>query len=154
MAQRSATAQFQVQGVTHFLQNVGRLHTIIADASDRAEQNHELPSELLKVLHQNSLFRLLLPKPFGGFEIDPAGFCQIIESVAKIDASTAWCLCQANGCAMAAAFVPDQVANDIWLGNKPGVLAWGPGKGDAVRYGDCYRLSGSWSFVSGGRHAT
>ena len=154
MVQRSATAQFQVQDASHFLKRVRRLHTIIADASDRAEQNHELPLELLKVLHQNSLFQLLLPKPFGGFEIDPAGFCQIIEGVAKIDASTAWCLCQANGCAMAAAFVPDQVAKDIWLGNKPGVLAWGPGKGDAVRYGDCYRLSGSWSFVSGGRHAT
>ena len=55
---------------------------------------------------------------------------------------------------MAADFVPNQVAAEIWNSNKKALLAWGPGKGEAVRSGDHYRLTGSWSFVSGGRHAT
>ena len=154
MTHKTTSAENKVHSATNFLEHVQRLIPLIAGAADPAERDHQLPENLLDALHQNSLFRLLLPKPFGGYELDPASFCKIIEAVAKIDASTSWCLCQANGCAMAAAFVPDQVAAEIWDANKKAILAWGPGKGEAVRRDNHYRLTGSWSFVSGGRHAT
>ena len=96
-----------------FLVSVQRLTPIISSSADTAESNRELPANLLEALHQESLFRLLLPKLYGGFELPPASFCKIIEAIATIDASTAWCLCQANGCAMAAAFLPKHVANEI-----------------------------------------
>ena len=137
-----------------FLESVQRLTPIISSSADAAESNRELPANLLEALHQESLFRLLLPKLYGGFELRPASFCKIIEAIATIDASTAWCLCQANGCAMAAAFLPKHVANEIWAEDKKGVLAWGPGTGKAIRQGNHFRLTGRWSFVSGGRHAS
>ena len=152
--QKTTATENKMYGANNFLERVQRLNPIIASAADRAERDHQLPEDLLDALHQNSLFRLLLPKPFGGYELDPAGFCKVIEAVAKVDASTAWCLCQSNGCAMAAAFVPYQVAAEIWAANKKAILAWGPGKGDAVQGKNHYRLKGSWSFVSAGRHAT
>jgi len=154
MMQKIKAAQNEVRRAAKFLESVERLTPIIVSAADQAEREHQLPGNLLDALHQNSLFRLLLPKPFGGYELDPATFFKIIEAVAKVDASTAWCLCQANGCAMAGAFVPNQVANQIWNEDRKAVVAWGPGKGEAIQMGDQYRLTGSWSFVSGGRHST
>jgi alkylation response protein AidB-like acyl-CoA dehydrogenase len=75
--------------------------------------------------------------------------------VAKHDASTAWCLCQGNGCAMAAAYLDPKVAQEVWGRDPDAVLAWGPGgRSQAVVQGEGYRLTGRWAFVSGGRHAT
>jgi alkylation response protein AidB-like acyl-CoA dehydrogenase len=97
----------------------------------------------------------LLPRPFGGCEIDPPTFFQVVEEVAKHDASTAWCLCQGNGCAMSAAYLEPEVAQEVWGRDPQAVLAWGPGaKSQAIVEGDGYRLTGRWAFVSGGRHAS
>jgi alkylation response protein AidB-like acyl-CoA dehydrogenase len=54
---------------------------------------------------------------------------------------------------MAAAYVPPEVAHEVW-GPPDSVLAWGPGKGAATPDTGGYRLSGQWSFASGGRNAT
>ncbi|MDP6345359.1 MAG: acyl-CoA dehydrogenase family protein [Alphaproteobacteria bacterium] len=131
------------------------LGPLIAAAADRAEHDRRLPPELLDALHEAGLFRLLLPRPFDGAELGPPDFFRTIEAVAEVDASTAWCLCQANGCAMSAAYLDAPVAEAIWGDDPRAVLAWGPGANcRALEDGEGYRLSGSWSFISGGHHAS
>lgn len=126
----------------------------IAALAERIEAERRLPEELLAALFDAGLYRLLLPRAFAGIESDPVTFVEIIETVAKADASTAWCLCQAAGCSMVAAFVPQAVAATVFGRDRRAVLAWGPGPGRAVATEGGYRLSGKWSFASGGRHAT
>lgn len=109
-----------------------------------------MTSELLSALHDSGLFRLLLEKRFDGAEVCPSDFSVIIEEVAKHDASTAWCLCQANGCTMTASFLNDDVANEIWGHDPKGVVAWGPGKSEAVPEGDGFRVNAKCAFASGG----
>lgn len=150
-----ANGQSDCADLDYYLQNVAGLGPLIDQAAKQAEHERKLPAELLDALHNARLFRLLLPRTFAGAEINPFVFCQIIEAVAKLDASTAWCLCQANGCAMAAAYLPHESAAAIWGDNPHAVLAWGPGaKTSAVIEGDGYRVKGKWSFASGCRHAS
>ena len=71
------------------------------------------------------------------------------------DASTAWCMNQGSGCSMTSAYLTPGVARQIW-GGKDAVLAWGNGPGSnakAVRAEGGWRVSGTWSFASGSRHA-
>ena len=97
---------------------------------------------------------MLLPRSCDGLEADPVTFLLAIEAVATADASTAWCLSQAGGCAMAAAYLDPPVAQQVF-GDPRAVLAWGPGpKAKAVAVAGGYRASGVWAFNSGGRHAT
>ncbi len=153
MRARASTAA--AEPAADILDRVQSLAPVIDRLAERAERERRLPAELLAELHDRRLFRLLLPAPFDGEEIDPVTFFRIIEAVAKLDASTAWCLCQANGCAMTAAYLEPAVAQEIWGRDPAAVLSWGPGsKSRAVREGDGYRLTGNWSFASGGRHAT
>ncbi|MDP6516329.1 MAG: acyl-CoA dehydrogenase family protein [Alphaproteobacteria bacterium] len=140
--------------IGQLLGRVGALAPVIGAAAGDAEQARRLPAALVSALHDAGLYRLLLPKTFGGAEIGPPDFFQVIEAVAKHDASTAWCLCQANGCAMAAAYLEPAVAEEIWGRNPEAVVAWGPGKAEAVADGDHYRVTGHWSFASGGHQAT
>ncbi len=126
----------------------------VAAASSEVEATRRLPPALLDKLHDAGLFRLLLPRSSNGIETDPMTFFHVIETIARGDASTAWCLSQAGGCAMSAAYLDLPVAHAIF-GNPRAVLAWGPGpKVKAIECDGGYRVTGAWSFASGGRHAT
>jgi len=77
-----------------------------------------------------------------------------MEELAKLDASTAWCVGQINGCATAASAVDPAVARKIW-GEPRAALSWGPpvkSRADEVDGG--HLLSGEWMMSSGSRHAT
>jgi alkylation response protein AidB-like acyl-CoA dehydrogenase len=119
------------------------------------ERQRRLPQALLDAILDAGLFGLLLPRAYGGVEVEPVVFMRVLEEVARHDASTAWCLGQNGVCAMASAYLAPEAARAVW-GEGRGVLAWGievpPPKAIAVPGG--YRVSGSWSFASGGHHAT
>jgi alkylation response protein AidB-like acyl-CoA dehydrogenase len=127
----------------------------VAAASTEIESRRRLPPALLDKLHETGLFRLLLPRSSNGIETDPLTFFHVIETVARADGSTAWCLSQAGGCAMAAAYLDLPVASAIFGDDPRAVLAWGPGpKVKAIECDGGYRVTGVWAFASGGRHAT
>jgi alkylation response protein AidB-like acyl-CoA dehydrogenase len=130
------------------------LGPLIATYAAQTEQAREIAPEVLAALHDARLFRLLLAKSCDGWEADPATFLQVVEEIAKADASTAWCVVQASGCSMSAAYVAPEVAREIF-GPARAVMAWGPvgPKAKAVPVAGGYRASGTWSFASGIKHA-
>ena len=131
------------------------LGPLIATYAAHTEQARELAPEVLAALHEARLFRLLLAKSCDGWEAEPATFLQVVEEIAKADASTAWCVVQASGCSMSAAYVAPEVAREIF-GPARAVMAWGPvgPKAKAVPVAGGYRASGTWSFASGIKHAS
>ncbi len=137
-----------------YLERVQALAPLIAQSSDAIERERRLPAGLVAGLKQADFFRMLLPRPFGGGEIDPLTFVRVIEAVAKIDASTAWILCQTAVTAMVAARLEPEAAWEIW--RDPGaVLAWGPSTDSrAIPVEGGYRVTGTFAFASGCRHAT
>lgn len=109
----------------------------------------------LDVLHANRLFRCLLPKSAGGDEVLPSDYIRMLIAVAAADASTAWCIGQGSGCSMAAAYLPLETAQEVWGRDPRAVLAWGQNQGARARVVDGgYVVTGTWTFVSGGHHAT
>jgi len=127
----------------------------VAAASDEIEASRRLPPALLDRLHEAKLFRLLLPRSSNGIETDPVTFFHVIETIARADGSTAWCLSQAGGCAMSAAYLDLPVARAIFGNDPRAVLAWGPGpKVKAIECDGGYKVTGVWAFASGGRHAS
>ena len=136
------------------IQRAQQLSPMIEAAAPSIEQERQLPQPLRAALHDAGLFRLLLPRGLGGEEVEPATFVATVEEIAKGDASTAWCVAQGSGCSMAAAYLESQVAREIFEA-RDAVLAWGPvgpnAKATAVEGG--YRVTGTWLYASGSRHA-
>jgi alkylation response protein AidB-like acyl-CoA dehydrogenase len=123
--------------------------------ADQIERERRLAPPVLDALFDAGMFRLLLPRSLDGGEVDPVTFVTVIEEIAKADASTAWCLCQAAGCAMSAAYLSPDVAREVFGKDPRSVLAWGPGPdARAVAVDGGYHVTGMWSFASGCRHAT
>ncbi|MBL6459290.1 hypothetical protein JMJ55_28620 [Belnapia sp. T6] len=125
----------------------------IAAAAPRIEADKALPLDVLDLMHGARLFRTLLPKAYGGEQVTPSVFFRMQEVIAAADGSTGWCLGQASGCSFAAAYMAPEAASEIW-GNSRAVVAWGFGNGTAQVVPGGYRVSGTWSFASGNRHAT
>jgi len=143
-----------MSGATDYVERARALAPTIASFADRIEAERRLPAPLADALHEAGLFRMLLPRSLGGAELDPPAFVQVMEEIAKVDASTAWVLGQTAGCSMIAAYLPREAAARIF-GPPRAVLAWGAGpQGRAVAVDGGYRLTGSWSFASGIHEAT
>jgi alkylation response protein AidB-like acyl-CoA dehydrogenase len=139
---------------TEYIERARKLGPQLEAVAEEIERRRELPEPIVDALVERGLFRLLLPRSLGGAELPPSIYVQVIEEVAKHDASTAWCLGQATGCTMTAAFLDRQVAGEIFAG-KRGIVAWGPpGPAEAREVPGGYRLTGTWSFASGSHHAT
>jgi indole-3-acetate monooxygenase len=138
------------------LQRARELAPMLADASDEIEELRELPERVVGALVEGGFFRMLLPRSLGGAELDPLSYVQVLEEIAKVDPSTAWCLGQNSGCSMTSAYLDPAVAREIF-GPPRGILAWGPelpGAGRGVAVAGGIRVTGRWVFATGSRHAT
>jgi alkylation response protein AidB-like acyl-CoA dehydrogenase len=131
------------------------LAPLIEAHAAETEAARSIAPSVLAALHEARLFRMLMPRCCDGMELEPATYVQVIEEIAKGDASTAWCVAQGSGCSMTAAYLAPDIARDVF-GDPGAVLAWGPtdGKQRAVVVEGGYRVSGSWHFASGLGHAT
>jgi alkylation response protein AidB-like acyl-CoA dehydrogenase len=136
------------------LERARRLGPRIADAQPEIEASRELPAELTRALAEQGMFRLLLPRSFGGHELGLPQFIRVVEAIGEADGSTGWCVSQGAVFASLAPILSPETANDIW-GEDPGaVVATGVPVGSEAQESDGgHRLTGRWRFASGCRHA-
>src|SRR5262245_9762159 len=136
------------------LERIERIADVIGGAGDRNEQLRRLAPEVVDALHAQRIWRLLLPRAFGGDEVDLVTWFNAMEALGKLDASTAWCVGQINGCSATATAIDPALARKIW-GDPRGNLSWGPpikSRAEAVEGG--HRVTGEWMMSSGSRHAS
>jgi indole-3-acetate monooxygenase len=129
------------------------LAPLIGREADEIERTRRLTRPVVAALIENGLYRVLLPQSAGGTEAPPEIFMQMLEEVAKADASTAWCLGQCSVSAMIAAYLDADTAHQIF-GAPSGILAWGAVAGEAHVVPGGYRATGRWNFASGSRQAS
>jgi alkylation response protein AidB-like acyl-CoA dehydrogenase len=136
------------------VERIARIAGLIERSAPASEVLGRLVPEVVDKLHEERLLSMLLPRACGGEEIDPVTWFRAMEALAMLDASTAWCVGQINGCAMTASALAPETALRIW-GEPRGALSWGPprtARADEVDGG--HRLTGEWTLSSGSRHAT
>ena len=128
------------------------LHGLIVREADEIERTRRLTAPVVAALIDNGLYRALLPASLGGAEAPLETFMQMLEEVAKADASTAWCLGQCCVCTMTSAYLDEDIAREMF-GSPDSILAWGSIGGEAQAVPGGYRVTGRWEFASGVRQA-
>lgn len=140
---------------TELVQRARDLHTLFAANAAEAETQRRLPDSTVGALAEAGLFKLTVPRRYGGHETNFATVLAVAAEVARACGSTAWVTTLINICNWAACVAPEEVRADIF-GADPdarvcSVLAL---SGTATHTDDGYRVSGSWGFASGCMHAT
>ncbi len=144
-----------VQLASDPLSEARAIGSLLREEAPKTEALGQLTPVVVEALHARGLYRTLLPRSLNGSFVGLETFVKIMETLAAADASTAWCVGQASGCSMAAAYVDAPVAKAIWGDDPRGVLAWGfliEGRAKVVPGG--YQVTGKWAFGSGGHHAS
>ncbi len=129
------------------------LQPLITREADEIERTRRLTSAVTSAMIANGLYRALLPQSVGGHEVPLEIFMQMQEEIAKADASTAWCLGQCSVCAMIAAYLEPDAANEIF-NTAPGILAWGAIAHEVKVVPGGYMANARWDFASGSRQAS
>jgi alkylation response protein AidB-like acyl-CoA dehydrogenase len=124
------------------------LRPAIEKYRDAADDQRQIPAELLGQLRANGAFRLNTPRELGGFELPVGSTMNVIERLARIDGPVAWVVWNLN-VGVGAAFMSESSVDRIWSGGPDPLIAHSSQPGRLVASGDAYRLSGEWKLVSG-----
>ena len=135
-----------------------RLVGAIADEhADTGDRQGQLALPVVDALHREGVLGMWTPKAVrGGAELDPISSLQVIERIAYGDPSAGWVLMAAAlAIGTGAAYLQSSAVDELFGGDRlPVIAGQGTRPGTAVPDGSGFRLSGSWSFASGIRHAT
>jgi alkylation response protein AidB-like acyl-CoA dehydrogenase len=136
------------------VERIARIASVIEASGADNEALGQLVPEVVDKLHEQRLFRMLLPRAYGGEEVDLATWFRAMEALARLDASTAWCVGQINGVGAISSAVEPAAAQAIW-GEPRAAVTWGPPIRSRAEEADGgHRVSGEWMMSSGSRHAT
>ncbi|MDQ0773211.1 alkylation response protein AidB-like acyl-CoA dehydrogenase [Streptomyces aurantiacus] len=126
---------------------------VLRAVSDDIEQARRLPAAVVQQLRDAGVFRMGVPVEQGGPGLDSVQQTEVVEILARGDASAAWCAMIGMDTPLYAQFLPESVARDEL--SDPDAITAGlilP-LGRAERVPGGYRVTGRWQFGSGITHA-
>ncbi len=125
----------------------------IREEAEEAERIKKLSPKQLAIIYENKWFHLLVPKEYGGKEMDLPEFALLMEELASIDGSFAWNVNLGAGANMFAGYLDKAVAKDIFSNPEACIAGSGAISGIAKKEREHYRIDGHWKYASGSTHA-
>jgi alkylation response protein AidB-like acyl-CoA dehydrogenase len=134
------------------LRSIQDLLPAIRSRRQEIEQARRMPRDLVEELRKTGIFSLSVPRAIGGEEAKPADIMRAIETVATADGSTGWCAMIANGSNIAAGYMSETGAKEVFADPTAPAAGIAAPAGKAVRVDGGVRVSGRWPFASGITH--
>jgi alkylation response protein AidB-like acyl-CoA dehydrogenase len=143
--------------VTHdeLIQRAVDLQPLLAKNAAQTEADRRVVEENIEAIKDAGLFRITVPKRFGGYEVPIWTKMEVSAALAEACGSTAWVTALTNVCNWYVGIMSDQLQQDVF-GADPdarvaGVLAPSP---DIEKVDGGYIVSGRWAWSSGSLHAS
>lgn len=130
------------------------LKPVIESFREQIEQERRLPLELVDMLKQAGLFRMTMPKAWGGAELDPICQLKVIETLSETNASVGWCVMIGGDNGYFSSFLNQNVARNMYKDINAVTGSALSQTGRAVKVDGGYRVSGRWPFSSGCQHSS
>ncbi len=129
------------------------LAPILAERAPEAEALRRLPAETVADFVRAGFFRMLQPRRWGGYEVDPKTFFDVQVTVAAACPSSAWVLGVVAVHDWQLALFPLEAQTDVWGSDARTLISssYAP-TGKVARADGGFRISGRWSFSSGCDH--
>jgi alkylation response protein AidB-like acyl-CoA dehydrogenase len=132
------------------LLRVTALAPVVARHARDIEQGRRLPAELVSALKSARIYGMLVPRRYGGLELDAPSACRAISALAKLDGSVGWNAMIGQVGSLMPFLVSPTLCEEIFQDGKDHVIA-GSGQpvGTAKRVPGGWRVTGAWPFASG-----
>jgi len=135
------------------LEAVRRLDPQIRAAAAEIEAERRLPGHLVRAMQDAGVFRMTMPRAWGGPELDPLTQIRVVEELSAADGSTGWCAMIGSDGGYFSAFLEDAVGRELYSDLDAVTAGSVRPSGRAAAVDGGYRVSGRWAFASGCQHA-
>jgi indole-3-acetate monooxygenase len=155
--QRPATSKVDGPGETtldQVLSRIAALAPMIARLGPDIEQDRRLPAELVTALKSARIYGMLVPRRYGGLELDALSASRAVAALAKLDGSVGWNAMIGHIGALMPFLVNPALCEEIYRDGGDHVFA-GSGQpvGTAERVPGGWKVTGAWPFASGCQNA-
>jgi alkylation response protein AidB-like acyl-CoA dehydrogenase len=126
----------------------------IRAAANEIEQGRRLPLHIVREMQRAGVFRMSMPRAWGGSELNLLSQMRVIETLSMADASAGWCAMIGTDGGYMTAYIDQTVGREMYrdIDSVTAITFAPPGK--AVKTRDGFSVSGRWPFASGCQHAT
>lgn len=127
---------------------------VLAERAAKAAELRRVPDETVAEMQAAGFFRVLQPKKYGGYEMDPQVFYDICMTIAEGCMSTAWIYGVIGVHNWQIALFDPKAAEDVWGAGDTDVRiasTYMP-KGQVTPVEGGFKFSGRWAFSSGIEH--
>ena len=139
---------------SELLRRVRGLLPSIAEKAVEGAQERRVPPAIIAALKEADVFRVLQPKRWGGYELDPTVLYELEMAVGEADMSTAWLVGVLGIIPWAVALFPDRAAEEVWGTDTSTLICCALRRaGTATPVDGGFQLSGRWRYASGCGHA-
>jgi len=139
---------------TQTLDAVRELAPKIRAASDEIEKGRRLPLGIVRDMQRAGVFRMAMPRSWGGPELNLLSQLRVIEALSIADASAGWCAMIGVDGGYLTAYIDQAVAREMYTDIDSVTACTFAPPGIAIKKGDGFIVNGRWPFASGCQHAT
>lgn len=137
--------QITVEELLEGARKIGELAELEAQT---AEQNSTVSENVINLMKNTQISRIMLPKKYGGPQVDLKTFAKIVRTVSYYNASAGWLVYLYPLHNVLPAYLPEKGRDEIV--HQGGLICdVFAAVGKAEKDGDGYRISGKWNFASG-----
>ena len=137
------------------LSRARELAAVLRRYVDEAEAGRRLPKAAVEAMEASGLLRMVRPARFGGFEMDWMTLLDCVAEVGKVSGSLAWCFCFLMQHQWVLGNFPEAAQAAVYGRDAdPRIVTSFGAFGKAEPEPGGYKVSGDWSFGSGGDHCT
>lgn len=148
--QPAVNADEWVRPNREIIERATRLVPLIREHAAKTSEDRQVAPAVMQAIEQAGLFKLLVPKRYGGLGTNLRTMMETVAEVGRGDGSTSWAVALLNVCTWFATTY-SQRAQDEVFGQNPNAKCCGiftPGsKAERVEGG--YMVSGRWAYASG-----
>lgn len=121
--------------------------------ADEIEQNRKVPHDVIQMFKDAGFFRILQPKKYGGWEMNPIVFMRVLGELGRGCCSSAWNMMILGVHNWEFGLMDDRAAQDVWGEDNEAIIASSyPPMGELTKVEGGWRLKGRWPTSSGSDH--
>ncbi|MEE2995561.1 MAG: acyl-CoA dehydrogenase family protein [Pseudomonadota bacterium] len=132
------------------LERARALVPVIRASQEKTESDRRVPSDLFEQILDAGLFRMLMPRRFGGYEHGMDVFAEAAYEIARGCGSVGWVHSICSMYQYLLAMFPLEAQEEIWADDQYGCTSASfiP-TGTAIKGDQDYTVSGTWAYCSG-----
>ncbi|WBB78691.1 acyl-CoA dehydrogenase family protein [Micromonospora sp. WMMD882] len=143
----------QAPSRNELVQRATALVPLLQKHASWAEENRRMHDEVVEALAEAGMFRMRIPKRYGGYESDTRTQAEVTAELARGDGSVGWTMSVWTIPGWMVGLFPDEAQDEVFATRDVRVCGTLSPSAEATPTEGGYVVNGQWGFISGALHS-